>query len=337
MKGPSYLERLGVTTNSPKPAETKGVDYGKKARDAKEEFEFRQTVENLNNPPSLREMQEKRLSEEREEKNRAADRAQKLEEDRIARIEAEADAAAEEVQRERERREKAEADLRAQRDQLILDELKRLQTSQISPQQKLEEYFTFQAELEKRFGKTKEPPAPNSGLDPHLALEIEKMKLDLEKWKIEREETKEERRFQREDKKEERQIQKEIEMSKVSEAARNREFLGSGIKMLGDTIAQGLLAHADNIPTGVSAPASRVASSAPPQKMAVNIKAAVGEAGEIDCPSCQSKVGVAPTALNTVCAKCGQQFTIERIAVEVHKDPVTQQYTSVETEEDDRR
>jgi len=337
VKGPTYLEKLGVTTNRQKLPESKSVDYTQKTKELKAEAEFYETSERLSNPPSLREMQEKRLAEEREEKRQASERAKELEEERIARIEANAEAAAEDAQRERERREKAEADLRDQRDHMILDELKRLQTLQVSPQQKLDEYFTFQAEMEKRFGKQNAPAAPQTGLDPHTQLELEKMKLDLEKWKIERDEAKEDRKYEREEKKEERLIRKDIEMAKVSEAARNREFLSSGIKMLGDTIAQGLLAHADNIPTGVSAPAPRVASSPSPQKMAVNIKAAVGEAGEIDCPSCQSKVGVAPTAMNTVCAKCGQQFTIERIAVEVRKDPVTQQYTSVETEEDDRR
>jgi hypothetical protein len=304
------LELAGVE----KPAEgDKDIDYNEKTKDAEAKFNYRTTVENLNNPPSLREMQEKRIKDAEDEKKASAKRAQDLEDERLARIEAESQAAGQEAQRQKELREKAEDDLRKNQNQLILDEIRRLHEANVSPEQKITEYFAFQEMMETKFGSKKEPAtagaASNSSMDAKLTFEIEKMKLDFEKWKVEQERANKQLEYDREDRKEDRKETKALKMEELQIKKDQQKMISDLPKVFADTLAAGLVARAGG------GAASSVPISANPGAVKVShFEAVEGEAGELDCPDCNTKVGVGPTTVNTICSKCGRKFEIQRVA-----------------------
>jgi len=301
-----------------KPAEETRENYDEKTKDAESKFNYRQTVENLNNPPSVRELQEKRLKEEAEERRRAEDRAQKLEDERLARIQAESDAAAGEAQRQKELREKAEEDLRKSQNQMILDEIKRLHEMNVSPEKKIEEYLAFNDMMNTRFGKKDEKPAANSGaMDTHLTFEIEKMKLDFEKWKVEQERLNKQLEYDREDRREDRKEAKALKLEELEIKKGQQKMISDLPKVFADTLAAGLVARAGG---GSVAPGAGIGASAAAPSSVSHFEAYEGEAGELDCPKCATKVGIGPTTTQTVCAKCGQKFEFKRVPV-LAKEP----------------
>ena len=314
VKGPTFTQKLGLElAGVEKPAEKEeDIDYTKKAKDAEAKFNFHQTVENLNNPPSLREMQEKRIKDAEDEKKASVKRAQDLEDERLARIEAESQAAGQEAQRQKELSEKAEDDLRKNQNQLILDEIRRLHEMNVSPEKKIQEYFAFQEMMETKFGSKKEPAnagaASNSAMDAKLTFEIEKMKLDFEKWKVEQERANKQMEYDREDRKEDRKEQKALKMEELEIKKGQQKMISDLPKVFADTLAAGLVARA-----GGGAASSVPISSDPGNQEVSHFEAVVGEAGELDCPKCNTKVGVGPTTVNTICSKCGRKFEIKRV------------------------
>lgn len=297
-----------------KPAEDQREDYNEKTKDAEAKFNYRQTVENLNNPPSLREMQEKRIKDAEDDKKAAAKRAQDLEDERLSRIQQESDAAGQEAQRQKELREKAEDDLRKSQNQLILDEIKRLHEINVAPEKKIEEYLAFNDMMEKRFGKTEkkaEGPAPGA-MDAHITFEIEKMKLDFEKWKVEQERVNKQMEYDRQDRKEDRADLKALKMEELQIKKGQQEMISNLPKVFADTLAAGLVARA-----GAGGASLPISSNPGVPTNVSHFEAVEGEAGEIDCPKCGTKVGIGPTTLQTVCAKCGQKFELKRVKVDV--------------------
>ena len=137
--------------------------------------------------------------------------------------------------------------------------------------------------------------------------------------RLEQEIKREDRRFAMELKRDERLWQ--LEMEKLKQQARDSEvrllaekqkyeMLAAIPKELGSSIAKGLLAANSQ---GVSSQ-----PSAAPQPY--NVTARENEAGEIECPQCQTPVGIAPTANRSVCATCGQLFTVTRTSGEDEED-----------------
>ena len=295
-----------------KPAEETREDYNDKTKEAEAKFNYRQTVENLNNPPSLREMQEKRIKDAEDDRKAAAKRAQDLEDDRLARIEADSLASAQEAQRQKELREKAEEDLRKSQNQLILDEIRRLHEMNVTPEQKITEYFAFQDMMETKYGSKKEPAsaaaASSPALDARLTFEIEKMKLDFEKWKVEQERANKQLEYDREDRKEDRKETKALKMEELEIKKGQQQMIANLPKVFADTLAAGLVARASG-----GAVSSVPISADPGNQETSHFEAVVGEAGELDCPKCGTKVGVGPTTANTICSKCGRKFEIKRV------------------------
>jgi hypothetical protein len=307
------MELAGVS----KPAEDIKIDFAAKTKELQQEAEFHETADRLANPPSFRELQEKHLKDAEDKEKAAAKRVQDLEDERLTRIQQESDASAQEAQRQKELREKAEDDLRKSQTQLILDEIKRLHEINVSPEKKIEEYLLFNDMMEKRFGKADKPPTEQpAALDSKVAFELKKMEIGLEQWKIEMGLKRDELQYKRELDKEERLDNKELKKEELQLKAKNQQFLADLPKVLADTFAAGIVARVDaggaSVPISANPGASQAVS---------HFEAVVGEAGELDCPKCATKVGVGPTTTQTVCSKCGQKFEIKRVPPETAPKP----------------
>jgi len=140
------------------------------------------------------------------------------------------------------------------------------------------------------------------GIDLNTTLALKKLEQEMKR---------EDRRFALEMKKDERLWQ--IELKRLESEDKDRQaraeaergkyaMIASLPEQLGGVIARGLTARADDI------------AAQPKPARARAIQAGEGEAGEIECPVCQSPVGIGPTAEHATCAGCGQGFDIRRTA-----------------------
>ena len=297
-----------------KPPETEKEEYEKKTGALKAKAEFAATADALSNPESvqrIREQREKELvdaaNKARADSDEAANRERKrLEDDKTA---AENAAAA-----EQQKREAAEAALRAQKDQALLDKLNELQTSRKPLSEQFAEYFAFVDTITEKLGLPKVGTrTPEPAGDPRIALEIERLKI-------------EDNQKQREHDLKMSNDKKEWDL-KLMQFQRDGEFKNKELELqakkadqifqlpqvLGAAIAQGLMKRSGE---GVNVGQKQQ----PPQNFHIEIP--VGEAGSIPCPNCQTQIGVGPEQTLAKCIKCQAEYPITRIGTSFSKAPV---------------
>ena len=187
------------------------------------------------------------------------------------------------------------------------------------------------AELEKiesaatKLGFVKSDPAST---DMNATIALKRLEIEMKR---------EDRRFQAEMKKDDRLWQ--IELKKLAQQEREAEArlqmeqkkwdaIASAPEVLGTYIAKGLVAKTEG---GIAAPAGQQAPM-PQQVQVTSVTAEEGEAGEINCPRCQTLVGIGPTSKQTACAKCRQPFVINRVPKSSEAEPEMDEEAKAEAE-----
>ncbi len=323
MKGEPFLKRLGVElTGKPQPPseEEEASVYGKKTKAAEAKAEYRDTMERLDNPPSIRELQAKREQETNQALQSERERANRLEEERIAKINEERAAAAAAAEEERQKREKAEADLRVERDRALLDKLEKLKGSKKNPIDQLNEYLEFADKLSERFGKKGEAPAKPASEDPTVTLELARINLQM---------AKEDRDFQwkmAQDKKEwdlkmeEFRDNREYRKAELAQKAKRDEFLQTLPAAIGDAFAKGVVSSSMGSVEGIASDAGHNNV----QKQATNYKlqAGEGDAGEAVCPKCNAPIAIEPETTTAICVNCDSKYPVVRVPTERKQPPL---------------
>jgi len=164
--------------------------------------------------------------------------------------------------------------------------------------------FTALQTLAKELGFEK----TSTGQDPMVQLELAKLTYqqaqeDREfKWKMRQDE----KNFQLQLKQMEKDDQ--YRNATLAQQARKDDMIASFPHQIGAAIAKGVLeSEGGAIPQG-----GTIQRQQTPTKP-YQLEAPEGEEGEIDCPTCQSKVGIGPDTTSAECAWCKSKFTITRI------------------------
>jgi hypothetical protein len=304
-----FLRRLGKqlageNLNPETNPETEAEHYEKKTRALKAEDEFHQTRDNIANPPSVREAQQKMIEDMQKRAQDAEERARDAE---TKARQADAEARKEAERLAAEARSEARAAEKALHDHQLtvmsqkLDEV--LQSKQ-GLQQQFEEYFGFADQIAAKLGYQKPGMTAPASENPQIALEIAKMHIDdaqkqrehernLEKdkreWDLKLEEIRQQNAFDA--------AQLKLDQEKVGMLAQLPEAIG-GI------ILKGAMDRAKGV--------GQVAQRAPQQKV-YKIELGVGEANEFECPNCKSAIAVGPSSVTARCLKCNTQYPIERV------------------------
>lgn len=144
---------------------------------------------------------------------------------------------------------------------------------------------------------------PKVGGDAMVQVELKKLDFDhqVALRKLIREEKMSDRQFQLDLRRldDERDARKaEIEQKKA-----DREMWSKAPQVVGQAIAQGMLAS-EGSSSGVTSRA----------KKRYSVEAGVGDSGTISCPSCETEVAIGPTARKAVCAQCGTELSVKRLA-----------------------
>jgi hypothetical protein len=286
--------------------ETEAEQLEKKTRALQAQHEYATTADMLNNPESVQKMREARQNElvakadaaEKEAKEAAERERQRLADDKAT---AEQAAAA-----EQQKREAAEKALQDQRDKMLLDKLDELKNSQKPIAQQLTEYLGFFDTLNEKLGLPKfgtKPPDTTTHTDPHITLELEKIRIEEagrqreHEWKMQKDNQAWQltlMQFQRDG------VFKEKELA-LQEKRDSQLF--SIPEVIGGAIARGLTDKG-------AAGAGGIATAPINQAYQVNMEE--GQTGTIDCPNCKAQVGIGPTQDQTQCVKCGAPFMVVR-------------------------
>ncbi len=152
---------------------------------------------------------------------------------------------------------------------------------------------------------------PQLAGDVTQQMAMEKMKFDqnLELKRMAREEKRSDREFQRQlnvDAEE-----REAKKGERAQQAKRDDMFARAPKVIGETIAQGMLANERN-GGGVSEQASPE-PKAPRGKPGPHFEAGWGESGEGECPGCNQPIGIGPTAKTAVCTNCDESVPITRV------------------------
>ena len=170
-------------------------------------------------------------------------------------------------------------------------------------------------------------PTPVVANATDAAISLEMLRLQLEDKRADR-------NFAWQMEKDRREFQ--IQLKKLDQANRlaaqeisvKREqsaWLAKAPEMIGNTIAQGLMASRGG-GTIESRPTARrtaqnpyapphtenIESQAPNSEPGRKVAAGINEAGTIDCPDCQQPIAIGPTATRAICAACGYEVEIVR-------------------------
>lgn len=152
-----------------------------------------------------------------------------------------------------------------------------------------------------------------------INTDLDTLKANLEIKRLEADMARENRRFLLDQKKEERLWQLEIKKLEQQEKESNARLLAEQHRydmlaalpeQIGGAIAKGLLASGSD--TGGQAQVLGGIQSQALGSVQL-VEAETGETGEIDCPTCHTKVGIADTTVTTECVRCGQKFQVKRI------------------------
>lgn len=308
------MQRLGRTltgegTENPADAETEAEKYESKTRALRAQDEFRQTQEGINNPPSLREAQQKQIEEMANRAKEAEDRARDAEKaareaDATARKDAET-AAAEARQEART----MERELHNFQLQMMTEKLDEVLKSRGGVQQQFNEYFSFVEQLAEKMGYQRPGATTPASDNPAIALEIAKIELerDRESRKFDLEMENSRRNWELEIKKldaEQRHKEKELELSE----ARNQQLFTLP-EAIGGAIAKGLL---DRSKGGGAGEVARQAGGRAEGTTGYHVQVPFGQGGAFECPECKKEVGVGPTSTVATCVSCNRKFPVVR-------------------------
>jgi len=170
----------------------------------------------------------------------------------------------------------------------------------------IEEQLMAITKLAGLLGFEKPDPGPT---DMSLTLELKKMEhlMAVDARNFERQMKQDERMWQLELKKLE-QLGREAEAKLVAEKEKYAAF--SNIpERIGGIVAAGLIDRPEGGPPPSSASTGTKKKNAPATYQA---EAAPGEAGELDCPGCGTKIGIGPTARAAECVNCHTRISIKR-------------------------
>jgi hypothetical protein len=324
VKGDQFLKRVGAALIGNKEEKTSPEDeaakYKKMSEAAEAKAGFVNTMDQLNNPPSVREMQQKQIEQAETARQEAEKRAREADERDRDRLNKEAEAAAQKAAEEEQQRKQAEQELRNQQTQMLLDKLEELRKSQKPLNEQLNEYLDFAEKSAARLGFEKPGKAASATSDPHITLEIEKMRLedaqrqrehelrmaqDKKEWDLKLLQLEDERAFKKEE---------------IEQKRKTNEMFTNLPEVIGGAIAKGLIDHGK----GVAVPITQ-RPLGPPKSYTVSL--GEGESGDFECPNCHAAVAVAPTSTIAQCAGCNARYPITRSkqATQVTKEPIPEE------------
>lgn len=311
VKGEEFLQRVGKTLiGSPsqqKSPEDEATEYKKKTEAVKARSDYVTTVEDLNNPPSVKVIQEQRVKDADEERKAAEQRANDAADRERQRTEDDRKAAMEKAAAEEQKRIQAENDLKGQQNQMLLDKLDELKKSQKPISEQFTEYFNFAEDLAKKMGFERPSTGQPQSENPQIALEIAK---------INAESAQKDREFQLQLKESDRKWDMEImklndnraiEQAKLAQQGKRDDALFQAPQAIGAALAQGLVDRQGE---------GGIRQQPGPQTF--KFQATEGDSGEVDCPVCASrgtptKVGIGPHSDLAECVNCNTKFKIERV------------------------
>jgi hypothetical protein len=324
VKGPTFLQRLGRQLVGENPnvetPETEAQRYEKKTAALKAQDEFQRTREDINNPPSLREAQQKQIEEmqnrAKEAEQRARDAEDKAREaDQTARKEAEAAAAA-----ARDEARGAEKSLHDYQMQMLSQKLDEVLSSKQGLQQQMDEYFGFADQVAQKMGYQKPGMTTPASENPQIALEIAKMQIesaerqraheiqmekDRREWDLKLKQMDMDNRFK----------ERELELQE-----KRNEQIFSFPEVIGGAIAKGLI---DRGAGQGGSQGGRIGGrgSAQSRPEEPYVRVGEGRGGSFECPSCHSEVGVGPTTTEAACVNCNRKFPVIRIPAHAGPPP----------------
>lgn len=298
MKGDSK-----TTTSTP---EDEAKEYEKRTRVVQARADFVNTVDNLQNPPSLREVQLKHEQQIEEERRRAQEQAEKLLADERTRLATERQQSEERAHQLQEQTDQLKEQLQGQRDQMLMDKLNELKGSQKPMEERLDEYFGYAERLAQKLGFEK-PQQQQAAGDPRISIELEQVKLSS---------AREEREFQWKMEQDRRKWEIELKKLDIETAFKQKELdlrekqhmmLASAPETIGAAFARGIMERG-----GGAAPAPRQVSQEAPRQQAYQVKMAPGSEGTLACPTCQAEVSIGTDTETAKCVTCNTPFFIER-------------------------
>ena len=293
--------------NLQKSPEDEATEYKKKTEAAKARGDYVQTVEDLNNPPSVKVIQEQRVKDAEEERKAAEQRANDAADRERQRAEDDRKDAVEKAATEETRRIEAENALKGQQNQILLDKLEELKKSQKPISEQFTEYFNFAEDLAKKMGFERPSTGQPQSDNPQIALEI--ARLNIEDARAAREH---ERQLEKDKRDWDLRIMelndnRAIEQAKLAQQGKRDDALFSAPATIGAALAQGLVDRQGE---------GGIKQQPGPQTF--KFQATEGDSGEVDCPVCASrgtptKVGIGPHSDLAECVNCNTKFKIERV------------------------
>lgn len=306
-------------SQSPQSPEDEAAEYKRKTEAAKARGDYVQTVEDLNNPPSVKAIQEQRVQNADEERKAAEQRTRDAEDRERDRVAEDKRVAEEKAAAEEQARIAAENELKSQQNQILLEKINELKTSQKPIHEIAQEYFTFAQTLAEQMGFQRPGTSQPQSENPQIALEI--AKINAESAQRERE-----HQLQMENDRRKWEIElmklqdgRVIEQAKLAQQAKRDEAFMQAPQILGAALAQGLADHARG-----GAPSERVIQQ--PSGQNYKFTAGIGDSGEIDCPVCAArgtptKVGIGPNSDLAQCVGCNTTFDVERVPAKATAEP----------------
>jgi len=223
-----------------------------------------------------------------------------------------------ELKEERERATKAEQNLYTERIENLRHDfehqmgelnktIEKLLTAGRRDERPIYEQFKEQFTAAQTFAKELGFEKTSGGQDPMVTLELKKMEYQ---------QAREDREFKWKMRQDEKQFQLDIQKmnddreyhrAQLDQQAKKDQIFASLPQQIGAAFARGVLDNEGGAPPGGTI--QRQQAPAKPY----HLEAPEGESGEIDCPTCQAKVGIGPDTTSAECAWCRSKFTITRI------------------------
>jgi multidrug efflux pump subunit AcrA (membrane-fusion protein) len=300
-------QSLSGNPNPGQSAENEAEHYESQTKAAEAKHKYISTVNELNNPPSVIEMQKEQAQRLADEAKSAQDRANAAEERERERAQKEADEAKRLADEAQQNLKAAEQALRDQQTAMLLEKLEELKGSQKPILEQFQEYFAFAEQMGFQKPGTTQPQSEN----PQIALEIAKINAESaqrqREWELQMEDSR--RKWDLEMIK--MKDNQELERAKLSHQVERDRALMNAPQLIGAALAQGLV---DQSRGGGAAPAEQVIQSR--KEEPVKITAGPGDRGEIECPYCHTMMAIGPTSVITKCMGCNREYPIERVAPE---------------------
>lgn len=316
MKGKVFLQKLGMNlmekTGNPQPQseEDEAAGYEKKRKAAEAKYNLMDTMDRMNNPPSVQEMrarERERAEKDRErvenERKEAESRTRELEERERQRLADERQEATRQAAEAQQQREELQHQLQEQRDKMLMEKLQELQASKKPLDQQVEEYFVFAEKAAEKMGFQK--PGPRAADDPRIALEIAKLDLEKEREKREFEWKMEQDRRKWDLEMEKLRDEREYRHEQMKQQEKKDELFINAPRVFASVVAKGML-------DGMSDQEGGGISSGSDGRKHYNLTINEDAEGEIKCPTCQSAVAIGPTTTKAVCVKCHSTFGLAR-------------------------